>query len=107
MRIVCEFGKPSVTFPKLTVDGVAVIRGCVPVPLKEIVRVGFEALLVIVMLPEALPVEVGAKVAVKVLVWPAVNVTGGVSPEMLNPVPDTVASEIVTLADPPFVSVKV
>ena len=38
---------------------------------------------------------------------PAPNASGVLSPLMLKPVPDTVACEIVTVADPEFVNVNV
>jgi hypothetical protein len=44
---------------------------------------------------------------VKVALCPAVNVTGGVIPEMLNPVPDVATAEIVALVPPVLVSVSV
>ena len=63
------------------------------------------ALLLIETLPVALPAVVGANCAVKVVLPPALIVTGTVNPVMLNPVPDALAAEIVTLAVPELVSV--
>jgi hypothetical protein len=60
-----------------------------------------------VTVPGNVPVEVGAKVTVNVVLCPAVNVTGGVIPEMLKPVPDSATAEIVALVPPVFVSVSV
>ena len=54
-----------------------------------------------------MPTEVGANFTVKVALCPAVNVTGGVIPEMLNPVPDTATAEIVALVPPVFWIVSV
>jgi hypothetical protein len=45
--MVCDAVLPVVTFPKLTLEGVAVICGCTPVPLTAIVNEGSDALLVI------------------------------------------------------------
>jgi hypothetical protein len=67
-RIACEFGAPTVTFPKLTVAGVSTIVGWVPVPFSEIVVVGFGALLVNVIVPDWAPADAGTNVVVKVLV---------------------------------------
>jgi hypothetical protein len=53
------------------------------------------------------PAEVGANFTLKVVLCPAVNVTGGVIPEMLNPVPDAATAEITMLAPPVFVMVSV
>ena len=99
------FVLPSVTLPKLTGVGFAEICGCVPVPLKAIVKGEPGALLVIETLPVALPADVGANCAVKVVFPPALIVTGTVNPVMLKPVPDALAAEIVTLAVPELVSV--
>jgi hypothetical protein len=53
------------------------------------------------------PAEVGANFTVIVALCPAVNVTGGVIPEILNPVPDTATAEIVALVAPVFSIVSV
>jgi hypothetical protein len=50
---------------------------------------------------------VGAKVTVNDVVCPGVNVTGGVIPETLNPVPDAATAEIVALVPPVFLIVSV
>ncbi len=57
-------------------------------------------------LPEALPATVGVKVALKLVLWPAVRVRGSESPLMLNPAPVPVACETVTLPVPVLVRVK-
>lgn len=59
------------------------------------------------MLPDDAPVAAGAYLAVKDELCPAARVKGRVKPEILNPVPEAVAAETTTLADPPFVSVTV
>lgn len=61
------------TLPKLMLDGVTDIPGCVPVPVSAIVVGLADALVTTEMLPETLAVEVGAKVALKVMVLPAAN----------------------------------
>ena len=58
---------PIRTFPKLTLAGFAESCPCVPVPLRAIVRVGFEALLVIVIVADAFPVVLGENRAVKLV----------------------------------------
>ena len=88
--------------------GVAVnVAGVTAVPLKGIDRLGFDAFEVTVTVPGKEPADVGANVTVKVVVCPGVNVTGGVIPEMLNPVPDSATTEIVALVPPVLVSVSV
>jgi hypothetical protein len=102
---VCELFVPVVTLPNAAVVGVAANCGCVPVPLKGMVSGEFCPLLTIEMLPLALPADVGANWALKVVLSPAPNVSGVLNPLMLKPVPDAVPCEIVTLPDPEFVNV--
>jgi hypothetical protein len=64
------------------------------------------ALLVTDTLPVTLPAAAGAKLAVKVADCPGARITPE-TPVALNPAPETVTFEIVTLALPPFVSVTV
>ena len=96
---------PTVRFPKLRVVGVALRRRVAPVPERETRAGELVAVLTRETLPEPLPGAVGAKVAVKLVVWPAVSVIGSESPLMLNPLPVTVACETVTLPVPLLVSV--
>jgi len=83
------------------------VAGVTAVPLNEMARLGFEAFEVTVSVPGNVPADVGANFTVKVVLCPGVNVTGGVIPEMLNPVPDAPTAEIVALVPPVFVSVSV
>ena len=81
---------PTVTLPKLRLVGLAPsVPGVTPVPDRGIVRLGFEALDVIVRLPLALPAADGANDTSKVALCPALNVTGAVIPLKLNPGPLT------------------
>lgn len=81
---------PVCTLPKLRLDGLeASAPGAVPVPESGILRVGLDAVELIVRLPLALPVDGGAKVTLKVALCPAVSVIGAVMPVRLNPVPLT------------------
>src|ERR1700691_2573332 len=70
-------------------------------------KLGFDAFDVTVKVPGNVPADVGANFTVIVVLCPAVNVTGGVIPEMLNPVPDAVTAEIVALVAPVFLIVSV
>ena len=97
---------PTARLPKLTAVGFALRCGCVPTPTRATVKVGFDALLVMVTAPAALPVAVGANFAVNVVVCPAFSVIG-FSPLMLKPVPDAAACEIAIALAPEFVSVTV
>jgi hypothetical protein len=102
---VCELLVPVVTLPNDALVGVADNCGWVPVPLNVIVVGEFGALLTIEMLPLALPAEVGANLALNVVLSPAPNVRGVLNPLMLRPAPDTVALDSVMLAVPEFVNV--
>ena len=78
---------PTATLPKLRLAGLALSRRLTPVPDRATVAGELVALLTTEMLPVALPVAVGANVAEKVAVWPAVRVRGKERPLRLNPVP--------------------
>ena len=102
---------PTATFPATaTVVGTAVSVppvAATDVPLSGIAKLGFDAFDVTVAVPVNVIADVGAKVTVNVVLCPAVNVTGGVIPEMVNPVPDAATAEIVALVPPVLVSVSV
>jgi hypothetical protein len=70
------------------------------------VRVGLEALEVTVTVPLALAADVGVKVTLKVVLCPAVRVTGAVMPLSVNPVPLIATCEMVTLVPPVLVTVS-
>ena len=79
---------PTVTLPKLRVVGLAPrVPGVTPLPDSGIVKVGFEALDVIVTLPLVLPADDGVNETLKAVLCPAVRVTGAVIPVKLNPEP--------------------
>jgi hypothetical protein len=97
-----------VMFVKVRLVGDAVkVAGVTAVPLKGIDKLGFEAFEVTVTVPANVPVDVGANVTVNDVLCPGVNVTGGVIPETLNPVPVAATAEIVALVPPVFVTVSV
>ncbi len=64
-------------------------------------------MLVMETLPVALPVAEGANCPLNVVFCPAARVSGTDKPMMLNPVPEALAAEMVTLAVPELLSVKV
>jgi hypothetical protein len=87
----------TIWFPKPTAVGVTLIEGedaVTPAPVRLIVRGVLLALLLIEMVAEAVPVVVGLKKTVKVVLILAGRVIGTVSPDMLKPVPLIVACEI-------------
>ena len=98
---------PTATLPKLTLAGLALSAPCVPVPLTGIERVPFVAVDVIVMLPDAVPVAVGANAVEKLAVAPAAIVWLALSPLALKPDPVVLTWLIVTVVFPEFVSVIV
>jgi hypothetical protein len=89
---------PTMTFAKLTLEGFAPTRpGVIAVPMSGMFKFGLVALLTMAIFPVDVPAEVGAKVTLKVVLWPAVKVVGSVNPLRLNPLPVAVACEIVTV----------
>ena len=94
---------PTVTFPKLRLAGLTLSCGvgaATPVPL-IVTNVGLlPALLTKETCPEAAPVAVGANCVVYVELCPGFNVSGTLTPLKVNPVPDGVICEIVTLTFP-------
>jgi hypothetical protein len=70
------------------------------VPLRPIVRFGFEAFDVMESVPPTLPDAAGLKLALKVKLCPVLSVTGGLIPLNEKPAPDAETCERVT-ADPP------
>jgi hypothetical protein len=68
-------------------------------------KLGFEPFEVMLTLPLAAPLAVGANSIVNDVLWPAFSVKGRVSPLRLNPVPLAEAAEMVRLEPPVFVSV--
>jgi len=105
---VSELLLPSLTFPKLRLDVLnpRIRVAATPVPLRVIVSGEFGALLTSCIDPVTLPAELGPKTALNVVLLPVAMVTGAAIPDVLNPVPVAVTDDIVTLALPPFVSVK-
>jgi hypothetical protein len=91
---------PTAMLPKLTLEGVTESCDCVPVPLKEIVAGELVALLTTVTLPDKVPVEVGAKLTLNDVDWPAARLSGSVIPLVVKPVPVTLTCEIETLEFP-------
>ncbi len=75
---------PTFTLPKLIVVGLTLSTPwAVPVPVRLIVRVGFEPLLVTVTLPVGFPADCGVNTTLNDLVAPAASVKGTVTPVTL------------------------
>jgi hypothetical protein len=102
---VCFLFDPTVTFPKFMLTGLTASCPAVtvpPDPARGIESVELAAFEVIEIAPLAEPVDVGAKTTLKVKLWLALNVTGGVRPVKLKPVPlgttcDMVTAEVLEL----------
>jgi hypothetical protein len=98
---------PTWTVPNPRDVGFGVRVPCVtPVPERGILRLGLPPFEVMLILPVATPLVVGAKVTVNEAVWPAVKVTGRVRPDKVNPAPVAAAAEIVRLVPPELVRVS-
>jgi len=76
------------------------------VPESATLSAEFDALELMARLPLALLPEVGAKVTLRLALWPGFKVIGRFMPLALNPEPLAPAAEIVTLAPPEFVMVS-
>ncbi len=76
-----------------------------PVPLRLTLLGEFVALLVTVTLPVKAPLVAGANVTFNVAICPAATTCPVEIPVALNPAPDTVTFDTVTLEDPAFVNV--
>ena len=78
--------------PKLIVEELAPsIPGVWPVPDSATASDGFEASLAIFSVPVLLPPEEGANPMLKLVLCPGASVMGSVSPDTLNPAPETEA----------------
>src|ERR1700723_1088333 len=98
---------PMFTLPKLRLPGETVnVPAAPPVPERAMLSGEFFAFETIERLPLVEPLPVGAKVAVKVILWFAARLSGNVSPVIENPLPDAFACEMVTVDEPVLVSVS-
>jgi hypothetical protein len=88
--------------------GCAVIVGVtvVPVPVIWIMKVELSCEPLKEAAPDALPAEVGAKLAVNVTLLPGFRFTGSATPPIANPAPEALAWEIVRALVPELVIVK-
>ena len=77
-----------------------------PVPESPTVRVEFDALEVTIKLPLTLPLDFGENVTLKLMLCPALRVTGKLKLLAPNPEPVICAPEMVTLAVPELVRVS-
>jgi hypothetical protein len=105
----CALLLPVFTFPRLTLVGFAPISrvAVMPVPLRLIPSGEFGALLTKEIEPVELVAVAGVNSTLNVPVFPAAMANGVVKPLRLNPVPVTLACEMVTLALPGFDNVNV
>lgn len=96
---------PLTRLPKLILAGLALSCPRVPKAVRGMVIDGSDASLVITIVPEKIPVFVGANCAVKVAFCPAAIVLGVANPVIAKPNPPALAEDIVTLEFPVFESV--
>ena len=98
---------PTRTLPNAGLVGFAVsVPSVTPVPVRGMLKLGFEPLEVMLTLPLEPPLTVGSKRTVNDVLWSAVKVKGKDRPLKLNPAPLAVAAEIVRLDPPVLVSVS-
>jgi hypothetical protein len=98
---------PTCTLPNPSEEGFGDKVPCVaPVPDKGMLKLGFEPLDVMVTVPLADPLALGAKTTVNDVLWPALNVKGRLRPLRLKPLPLAAAAEIVRLEPPLLVKVS-
>jgi hypothetical protein len=82
---VCEGEAPTITFPKLRLEGfVVTLPAATPVPESAIVSRLPDPLLVIVRVPLAAPADCGLNITVKDALCPAESVIGKLKPDALN-----------------------
>ena len=98
---------PTATLPRFKVEGeiVSVPTAAAPVPDRETVSFGFEAFDVMVTVPLAVPVRVGANVTVNPVLCPAPRVNEELMPLRVKPAPLIVTFDTETLVPPVFVIV--
>jgi hypothetical protein len=98
---------PTWTLPNDRLVGVGdSVPWATPVALSGIVKLGFVPFEVMLTLPLAAPLAVGAKSTVKDVLCPAASVTGLKTLNKLKPVPLALAAEIERLVPPVLVSVS-
>jgi hypothetical protein len=101
---VCEFEEPTETLPKLTVEGVKLNAGWMPLPLTGITALA-PCELETVTLPLTLSELVGLNVKVNTAFCPAGKIKGVVMPLVLTSFALTLVCEIVRLEVPVLVNV--
>lgn len=108
--MVCEFGAPTTTFPKLTLVGFTAIKGWpagAPVPSNVTTTLGVGELFAIVMLPPVGPARVGRNFAVIVVDPFAGTDKGNANPDTEKPGPAAAIFEMISAALPLFDIVSV
>ena len=97
---------PTSTVPKVKLGELyASVPGVTPDPLNGMLRLEFEASLVMATLPLIDPLVCGANCTLKLFACPAARLKGKLSPVMLYPLPLAAAWLIFTVVPPEFVSV--
>jgi hypothetical protein len=93
--------------PNERLDGFAESAPCAtPVPDSGMLKLESDPFDVMVTVPLADPLKVGANATLKDVLCPAVSVKGSDSPLRLNPAPLAAAAEMVRLVPPELVSVS-
>lgn len=108
-RTLCVDSLPIFTSPKFTEGGVTVKAEAFETPVAVKVTTTGEsgALLLIIIFPEAAPLDAAVKVVETLTLSPGVKAMGSAADFIENPAPATEIPETVTLCVPLFVTVRV
>ena len=95
---------PIATWPNDTIEGLA-LTGSLLMPVPPTLRLAVDALLKNLIVPPVHPVVVGAKLTLRLTLWPADKTSGRLKEDVVNAELSTVILETVTLVCPLFVTV--
>jgi hypothetical protein len=95
---------PIATWPNDTIEGLAA-TGSALSPVPPTLRLAVEALLKNLIVPPVHPVVVGAKLTLRLTLWPADKTSGRLKEDVVNSELPTAISETVALVFPVFVTV--
>jgi hypothetical protein len=95
---------PIATWPNDTIEGLA-LTGWLLMPVPPTLRLAVDALLKNLIVPPVHPVVVGAKLTLRLTLWPADKTSGRLKEDVVNSELPTAIPETVALAFPVFVTV--
>jgi len=95
---------PIATWPNDTIDGLA-LTGSLLMPVPPTLRLAVDVLLKNLTVPPVHPVVVGAKLTLRLTLWPAAKTSGRLKEDVVNAELPTTIPETVALIFPVFVTV--